>query len=106
MFSDKHYKMGKGMKMEITTGGTSATATLMNTPTAQAIWEALPIKGISQLCGNEICFSIPVDVVGEPEARGEVNIGDLRYWPPRHTFCIFTVVLRPAPESSPLPRAR
>jgi len=77
------------MKIRITAGGTSATATLMDTPTARAIWEALPIEGIGQLWGDEIYFAIPVDVAGEPEARAEVNVGDLGYWPPGHAFCIF-----------------
>jgi len=77
------------MKIKITAGGTSATATLMDGPTARAIWDALPIEGIGQLWGEEIYFSIPVDVAGESDARAEVDVGDLGYWPPGHAFCIF-----------------
>ena len=59
-----------------------------NPKTAEAIWEALPIKGIVNRWGEEIYFSIPVKL---PEENGEqdVNVGDLAYWPPGNCFCIF-----------------
>ena len=64
------------------------TAELNNTKTAQAIWEALPIKSQVSLWGDEIYFSIPVSL--EPEnAQAIVNIGDLGYWPQGTAFCIF-----------------
>jgi hypothetical protein len=77
------------MKIQITAGKISVNATLSDTPTARAIWDALPIEGIGQLWGEEIYFSIPVDVEGESDARAEVDVGDLGYWPPGHAFCIF-----------------
>jgi hypothetical protein len=38
--------------------------------------------------GDEIYFSIPVDVDAE-EPREVVEMGDLGYWPPGSAFCIF-----------------
>jgi hypothetical protein len=77
-----------GKKIRITAGAIEATAELNNTRTAQAIWEALPIKGRVNLWGDEIYFSIPLSL--QLEAGQEVvNIGDLGYWPDGNAFCIF-----------------
>ena len=59
-----------------------------NPKTAEAIWKALPIKGMVNRWGEEIYFSIPVKVP-EEKSQEEVNIGDLAYWPPGNCFCIF-----------------
>lgn len=77
------------MKIRITAGETCATATLMDTPTARAIWDVLPIEGSGQVWGKEIYFPIAVDIDGESDAHEKVNVGDLGYWPPGHAFCIF-----------------
>jgi len=77
-----------GKKIRIIGGAIEAEAELNNTRTAQAIWEALPIKSRANLWGNEIYFSIPLSL--ELEAGQElVNIGDLGYWPKGNAFCIF-----------------
>ena len=77
-----------GKKIRITAGEVQATAELNDTRTAQAIWEALPIKGRVNLWGGEIYFSIPLRL--KLEAGQElVNIGDLGYWPDGNAFCIF-----------------
>jgi hypothetical protein len=75
-------------KIRISAGKIEAEAELNTTRTAQAIWEALPIKGHVNLWGDEIYFSIPLSL--ELEAGQEVvNIGDLGYWPDGNAFCIF-----------------
>jgi len=75
-------------RIRIKAGTVEAVAELNDTDTAQAIWEALPIKGRANLWGDEIYFSIPVSV--ELEAGQElVDVGDLGYWPPGKGFCIF-----------------
>jgi hypothetical protein len=76
------------LKIHITAGGVEAEAELNNTKTAQAIWAVLPITSRVSLWGDEIYFSIPVDL--KLEAGQEVvNIGDLGYWPDGNAFCIF-----------------
>jgi hypothetical protein len=61
---------------------------LNDTPTARAIWKALPIEARASTWGDEIYFSIPVH---EPVVAGQevVELGDVAYWPPGQAFCIF-----------------
>lgn len=64
------------------------TAELNDTKTAEAIWEALPIRSQVSLWGEEIYFSIPIHLELE-NGQELVDIGDLGYWPPGNAFCIF-----------------
>lgn len=75
-------------QIRITAGEVTATATLEETKTADAIWQALPIEGRANTWGDEIYFSIPVQLE-EENARSVVSLGDLGYWPPGTAFCIF-----------------
>ena len=65
------------------------TATLNESPTAQAIWEQLPVEGQVTTWGDEIYFAISVDMPQEDDARAEVDVGELGYWPMGSAFCIF-----------------
>ncbi len=77
-----------GKRIRIKARIAEAIAELNDTRTAQAIWEALPIKGYANLWGEEIYFSIPL--ILPPESGKEfVNIGDLGYWHEGNAFCIF-----------------
>ncbi len=77
-----------GKRISIKADKIDATAELNDTQTAQAIWNALPIKGRGNRWGEEIYFSISLKL--EPEhAQEEVEVGDLGYWPPGNAFCIF-----------------
>ena len=75
-------------RIRITAGQVSATASLNDSPTAQAIWSALPIEVPGSTWGDEIYFSIPVHEE-ERDAKAVVEVGDLGYWPPGSAFCIF-----------------
>ncbi len=83
-------------RIRITAGNVSAEATLNDTPTAQDIWDALPIRATAQTWGDEIYFGIPVQR-GEENAQAVVEMGDLGYWPPGNAFCIF---FGPTPAST------
>jgi uncharacterized protein len=76
-------------QITITAGDVSATAELFDAPTAGAIWESLPLEAAANTWGDEIYFSIPVIAEEEPDARADVAVGDLGYWPPGHAFCLF-----------------
>ncbi len=75
-------------KLRITAGNVQATATLNDSSTATAIWNALPIEARGSAWGDEIYFSIPVHVP-EDDARAVVDLGSIAYWPPGNAFCIF-----------------
>jgi hypothetical protein len=64
-------------------------AAIGNNATAQKILNALPLDGRVNRWGEEIYFSIPVHAEQEPEARADVEIGELAYWPVGKAFCIF-----------------
>ena len=75
-------------KITIKAGKIEVVAELNETRTAQAIWDALPIKGHASTWGDEIYFSVPVRL-GEEDAQELVGMGDLGYWPPGKAFCLF-----------------
>ena len=64
-------------------------ATLGNSATAIKILDTLPLVGKVNTWGEEIYFSIPVDAEQEPEARADVEIGELAFWPVGNALCIF-----------------
>ena len=76
-------------KIVITAGSIMMDAKLNDSPTAQQIWQALPLEGVASTWGDEIYFEIPVQAGQEPDARAEVDVGELGYWPIGHAFCIF-----------------
>lgn len=75
-------------RIRIRCGAIEASATLDDSATAQAIWDALPIQGGANVWGDEIYFHIPVSLT-EDGAQESVALGDLGYWPPGNAFCIF-----------------
>lgn len=64
-------------------------AELNDSPTAQAILAALPIKAKANCWGDEIYFRIPVSKKAMVDARAEMDVGELAYWPPGQALCIF-----------------
>lgn len=75
-------------KITITVKDVKMSAELNDSETAQKIWKALPIEGSVNTWGDEIYFSISVNV-GLENAKAVVSEGDLGYWPPGNAFCIF-----------------
>ncbi|GIW79979.1 MAG: hypothetical protein KatS3mg105_1786 [Gemmatales bacterium] len=78
-----------GQKIRITCGEVSLTAELNDSPTAKAIADALPIRKPGNRWGEEIYFSIPVKMDEAEDARADMEVGELGYWPPGNAFCIF-----------------
>lgn len=75
-------------KITITVNDVKMSAELNDSETAQKIWKTLPIEGSVNTWGDEIYFSIAVNV-GLENAKVVVSEGDLGYWPPGNAFCIF-----------------
>jgi hypothetical protein len=90
-------------RITITAGGVTMEAELNDSQTAQAIRDALPITGRANTWGDEIYFDVPVKAELSADARADVVVGELGYWPVGSAFCIF---FGPTPMSSgPQPRA-
>jgi hypothetical protein len=76
-------------KIHITIGPISIHASLQENETAYAIYDVLPIEGKVNRWGEEIYFSIPVQLPESEDAREVMEIGELGYWPAGSAFCIF-----------------
>lgn len=89
--------------IRIVSGDVTVTAALNDGGTADLVWEALPVTAKANTWGDEIYFSIPVEDDLADEARADMAVGELGYWPPGSALCIF---FGPTPAStSDAPRA-
>ena len=76
-------------KIVIEVGDINLPGELNDSPTARQILEALPIEGKATTWGDEIYFEIKVWTVLAPDAREDVEVGELGYWPTGRAFCIY-----------------
>ena len=86
-------------KLSITCGRFSFEAELFDTKTAQMIRNELPLDGTASIWGEEIYFPVFFTAELEEDAREEVEVGTIAYWPPGKAFCIF---FGPTPVSTSL----
>lgn len=84
-------------RITIAAGPVTVEAELNESRTAKRIWEELPIAGQANTWGDEIYFRIPVQMEEAPDARADVAVGELGYWPRGEAFCVF---FGPTPASS------
>ena len=75
--------------IHIETGEIHLAAELNDSQTAKAIYEILPLTGKANVWGEEIYFSIPLHIKQAEDARQEVEVGGLGFWPAGDAFCIF-----------------
>jgi hypothetical protein len=73
----------------IAAGTVSVQAEFDDGPTARAIADVLPLQGSANVWGDEIYFDIPVTLEETADARQDVEVGALGYWPVGKAFCIF-----------------
>jgi uncharacterized protein len=81
--------MASERAIRIEADGVRVYAVLASTPTADAIWHALPIDGAARLWGEEIYFDIPLKLPLEAAARAEVAVGEIGYWPQGPAIAVF-----------------
>ena len=85
-------------QIQISIGNLTLAATLNELETANQLWESLPITGRVQIWGDEIYFSIPLNVEEELGSQETVQAGTVAYWPPGSALCLFW---GPTPISAP-----
>ena len=68
-------------KIRFVFGSITLEAELLQTETADAIWNKIPIDGEVSRWGEEVYFEIPVAMNREPGARALVEAGEIAYWP-------------------------
>ena len=76
-------------KIRILAKNISLNAELNDSPTAQKIYNALPMEANVNTWGDEIYFKTIVKAHPEPDAREQVEVGEIGYWPPCNAFCVF-----------------
>lgn len=54
---------------------------LFNSPTANKIWNSLPISSNIKTWGKEIYFYTDVLANKEPNAKSIIELGEIAYWP-------------------------
>jgi hypothetical protein len=75
--------------MKCSVKGREFEITLHDTPTARAVRKALPIETTVNRWGDEIYCLTDVAARKEPEAREQMTVGEVAYWPPQQAIAMF-----------------
>ena len=65
-----------------------ASWTTENPETRREVSAALPVEGDATRWGDELYFSVPVDVTPS-DTREDVPVGAVAYWPAGNALCLF-----------------
>jgi hypothetical protein len=77
------------LKIKITVGNTAMTATLLDNPTTRALIAKLPLTiPMQDLYSREMCYRFPDELPTDNVQTTSYEIGEIIYWPPRHSLVI------------------
>ncbi|MFQ5509493.1 MAG: cyclophilin-like fold protein [Leptospirillia bacterium] len=74
--------------IRITCGTVSIRAELLKTPTADAVWEALPCASAARTWGEEVYFPVSINAALEDTAKDVVEAGEIAFWTEGHCIAI------------------
>ncbi|MCP4780603.1 MAG: hypothetical protein GY877_07585 [Hyphomicrobium sp.] len=78
--SGKRTAKAADRRVEISAGKVKIRARLLDTPTADRVWRALPLHSTAKTWGEAIHFETHVESGREPTARTVVTPGDICFW--------------------------
>ncbi|MGH9751024.1 MAG: cyclophilin-like fold protein [Candidatus Polarisedimenticolia bacterium] len=81
--------MASERALRVEADGVRLYAVLATGPTADAVWEALPLSGKAEVWGEEVYFNVPLRIPAEAGARREVRAGEIGYWPEGPAIALF-----------------
>lgn len=76
------------VRIKFPKSGIEIEGEIFETGTGKALYSALPIRSRVERWGKEIYFPTPVQCELE-DPRETVELGDMGYWPPESSWCIF-----------------
>ncbi len=86
--SDKK-KEENNIKILIKVGEKKLTATLINNATSRALITKFPLTILlKDLYNREMCYNFSEDLPTDAVKYTDYEVGDIIYWPPRHSFVI------------------
>lgn len=71
---------GGTRRVRIVAGRVAIRAELLDTPTADRIWAALPLFSTAETWGESIHFETPVESGRDRSARTLAVVGDIHFW--------------------------
>ena len=82
-------------------GPVEVLLTGQNPGTAQALWDNLPAESSANMWGDEVYFELPFEHPAE-DARAEVEVGDVAWWPAGSCLCLFFGPTPASPGDAPV----
>ena len=60
-----------------------------STATMTALLASLPFESVAERWGDEVYFSVPFHSAIEQDARAEMHVGDVAFWPEGDVLAVF-----------------